>query len=65
MLDNITNPKVKILLLKKQLEMTDYKVIKYAEGWLTEEEFAETKAERQRIRDEINLLEQEIEKVTL
>lgn len=56
---------IKILNLKKQLQETDYKAIKYAEGWLTEEEYAEIKAKRQRIRDEINILEQELNEVTL
>lgn len=43
--------------LKGKLYQTDYKALKYAEGWLTEEEYAETKAERQAWRDEINQLE--------
>lgn len=51
---------MRILLLKRQLQETDYKAIKYAEGWLTDEEYAEIKAERQRIRDEINRLEEEL-----
>jgi hypothetical protein len=51
---------IKILNLKQKLQDTDYKALKYSEGWLTEEEYAETKAERQRIRDEINRLEQEL-----
>lgn len=51
---------IKILNLKTELQKTDYKAIKYMEGWLTEEEYAETKAERQRIREEINRLEEEI-----
>lgn len=51
---------IKILNLKQRLQDTDYKAIKYSEGWLTEEEYAETKAERQRIRDEINRLEKEL-----
>jgi hypothetical protein len=50
----------KILALKKRLQDTDYKAIKYSEGWLTDEEYVETKAERQRIRDEINRLEEEL-----
>lgn len=51
---------MQIMLLKNQLKETDYKAIKYSEGWLTDEEYAETKAERQRIREEINRLEQEL-----
>ena len=54
-------PQMRIYELKSQLQQTDYKAIKYSEGWLTEEEYAETKAERQRIREEINRLEQELE----
>lgn len=43
--------------LKKQLSDTDYKAIKYAEGMLTEEEYAEVKEQRQGWRDRINELE--------
>lgn len=46
-----------IISLKLQLSDTDYKAIKYAEGWITEEEYAPIKAERQKIRDKINELE--------
>lgn len=53
-------PKFEISRLKAQLKKSDYKAIKYAEGWITEEEYAEIKAERQRIRDEINRLEEEL-----
>ena len=48
---------VQIQELKGKLAETDYKAIKYAEGLLTEEEYAETKAQRQAWRDEINALE--------
>ena len=51
---------MRIMLLKSRLQETDYKAIKYSEGWLTDEEYAETKAERQHIREEINRLEQEL-----
>ena len=43
--------------LKAQLAATDYKAIKYAEGWITEEEYAPIRAERQALRDKINDLE--------
>lgn len=43
--------------LKQKLSDTDYVAIKYAEGWLSESEYAETKAQRQAWRDEINHLE--------
>lgn len=43
--------------LKQQLFSSDYKAIKYAEGWISEEEYSPIKAERQKIRDKINELE--------
>lgn len=57
------HPSVQIVNLKLKLQQTDYKAIKYSEGWLTDEEYADTKAERQRIRDEINRLEKELDEV--
>lgn len=59
-MDMNIHPSLQIIGLKQQLLQTDYKAIKYSEGWLTEEEYAETKAERQRIREEINRLEREL-----
>lgn len=53
----IANPTAEITALKAQLTATDYKAIKYAEGWLSEEEYAPIKAQRQSIRDQINALE--------
>lgn len=52
-LDRISN-------LKSLLRNTDYQAIKYAEGQITEEEYAPIKAQRQEWRDEINLLESKI-----
>lgn len=49
----------KIADLKASLSATDYQAIKYAEGWLTAEEYAPVKAQRQLWRDEINELEGE------
>lgn len=43
--------------LKKKLSDTDYKAIKYSEGWLTDEEYAEAKAQREQWRKRINELE--------
>ena len=54
------NKKARISELKTKLKQTDYKAIKYAEGQLTEEEYAPIKAQRQLWRDEINQLEQMI-----
>lgn len=47
----------RIAELKMLLAESDYKAIKFAEGWLTGDEYAVTKAERQAWRDEINALE--------
>lgn len=43
--------------LKAQLASSDYKAIKFAEGWLTAEEYAPIKATRQELRNRINELE--------
>lgn len=51
---------VRISELKRNLFKTDYKAIKYAEGELTAEEYAETLAQRRAWRVEINELEVEI-----
>lgn len=47
--------------LKRNLSDTDYKAIKYSEGLLTDEEYAEVKAQRQEWRDEINKLEEKLQ----
>lgn len=49
--------RLEIIQLKKALSDTDYKAIKYAEGQISEEEYASVKAERQGYRDRINELE--------
>ena len=49
--------RLEITQLKKQLSNTDYKAIKYAEGQISESEYASVKAERQGYRDRINELE--------
>ena len=56
----MNNPAERIEMLKAELESTDYKAIKYAEGWLTEAEYAPIKATRQAIRDKINALESQM-----
>ena len=50
------DPAIEIEQLKAQLAETNDKVIEYAEGWLTAEEYAPIKAERQALRDRINEL---------
>lgn len=54
---NAVSSEQQIEALKQQLAESDYKAIKYAEGWLTEEDYAPIKAERQALRDQINDLE--------
>ena len=49
--------KNKIFNLKQKLLKTDYKVHKYTEGVLSQEEFLEVKEKRQNWREEINRLE--------
>ena len=51
----------KIYQLKESLANTDYQAIKYAEGWLTTEEYEPLRLQRQEWRDEINRLEQEVD----
>lgn len=53
----------KLSELKQKLQKTDYKAIKYAEGELSVEEYAETKAQRRAWREEINKLEEELKDV--
>ena len=49
--------RLEITQLKKQLSDTDYKAIKYAEGQISESEYANVRTERQGYRDRINELE--------
>ena len=42
--------------LKQILAGSDYKAIKYAEGWYTEDEYAETKVQREQLRIRIREL---------
>ena len=44
--------------LKEQLRESDYKAIKYAEGWIAAEDYAPIKAQRQEWRERINELEE-------
>ena len=50
----------RIAELKRLLSESDYKAIKYAEGFISKTDYAETKALRQSYRDEINELEKTI-----
>ena len=59
--DDIQDINREISELKKKLFDTDYKAIKYSEGWLTDEEYAEAKAQREEWRKRINKLEASLE----
>ena len=59
--DEATEINKEISELKKKLFDTDYKAIKYSEGWLTDEEYAEAKAQREEWRKRINELEASLE----
>ena len=59
--DDIQDINTEINVLKKRLFDTDYKAIKYSEGWLTDEEYAEVKAQREEWRKRINKLEASLE----
>lgn len=50
----------KIENLKNELLLTDYKAIKYSEGFYKEEEYKPIKEYRQSLRDEINRLQKEV-----
>ena len=56
----IANKKKRINELKALLQATDYQAIKYAEGLITEADYAPIKTQRQAWRDEINTLETEL-----
>ena len=51
---------VKIAMIKERLRAPDYLAIKFAEGELTAEEYAETKAKRRAWRAEINELQEKL-----
>lgn len=58
--DPIAEKQTRIAELKRNLSETDYKAIKYAEGLISETDYAPIKAQRQAWRDEINALEAEL-----
>ena len=51
---------IEISELKRKLGATDYQAIKYAEGVISDEEYADMKAQRQAWRDRINELERAV-----
>lgn len=55
--DAISNRNKEINELKAKLSQTDYQAIKFAEGWITADDYAPTKALRNSWRARINELE--------
>ena len=55
--DIISNRNKEISELKAKLAQTDYQAIKFAEGWITADDYAPTKALRNSWRTRINELE--------
>ena len=55
--DAISNRNKEISELKAKLAQTDYQAIKFAEGWITADDYAPTKALRNSWRARINELE--------
>ena len=55
--------RIQIYELKAQLAATDYKALKYIEGEISEEDYAETRELRKALRAEINQLEEQIVEV--
>lgn len=58
--EEIVGFKQQIAKLKRNLASTDYQALKHSDGFLTDDEYAPAKAQRQAWREEINLLELEI-----
>lgn len=58
-MNKVTEPTVEeqIAMLKAELSATDYKALKYAEGWIYDEEYEPIRRQRQALRDKINELE--------
>ena len=54
-----------IASLKKKLEETDYKALKYADGALSREEYEPVRKQRQKWRDRINEIEKDFEEPTI
>lgn len=58
--DTIFSINQQIRELQGKLAATDYQALKYSEGWITEEEYTEIKANRQSWRDAINQLQAQL-----
>lgn len=58
--DSITSINQQIRELQGKLAATDYQALKYSEGWITEKDYTEIKANRQSWRDAINQLQAQL-----
>ena len=58
--DTVASINQQIRELQGKLSATDYQALKYSEGWITEEDYTEIKANRQSWRDAINQLQAQL-----
>ena len=58
--DTIASINQQIRELQGKLDATDYQALKYSEGWITEKDYTEIKANRQSWRDAINQLQAQL-----
>ena len=58
--DTVASINQQIRELQGKLSATDYQALKYSEGWITEKDYTEIKANRQSWRDAINQLQAQL-----
>lgn len=58
--DTVASINRQIRELQDKLAATDYQALKYSEGWITEKDYTEIKANRQSWRDAINQLQAQL-----
>lgn len=58
--DTVASINQQIRELQGKLSATDYQALKYSEGWITEKDYMEIKANRQSWRDTINQLQAQL-----
>ena len=58
--DTVASINQQIRELQGKLSATDYQALKYSEGWITEKDYTEIKANRQSWRDTINQLQAQL-----
>lgn len=63
MSEKIMEIQSEIIGLKQLLAATDYKALKHADGAISDEDYEPVRMERQKLRDEINRKEQELEEM--